>query len=137
MSGQTEERVEVLWTSTGTDTIRVSITNTNTGCSQDTFFVVSIVKAIKPKIASFGNQNILCKGDSRGLECLTDAQSYQWKRNGKIIDGAKDKIYLAFEAGEYTVHIKSGICEGESEILKLIEYDNPKPSILGDKEVVS
>jgi hypothetical protein len=68
---------------------------------------------------------------------LTDAQSYQWKRNGKIIDGVKDKIYLAFEGGEYTVHIKSGICEGESEILKLIEYDNPKPSILGDKEVVA
>ncbi|MFN5006556.1 MAG: T9SS type A sorting domain-containing protein [Ignavibacteria bacterium] len=137
ISGQTEDSVLVRWTTTGIDTLRVSIINTLTGCARDTFIIVSVVNSIKPLITSFGNQNVFCKGDSRGLECLTDAQFYQWKRNGKIIDGASDKIYLAFEAGVYTVHIKSGICEGESEILKLIEYDNPKPLILGEKNVVA
>jgi hypothetical protein len=137
MGSQKDDSVNVLWTNTGIDTIRVSINNGITGCIRDTFIIVSIVNAIKPVIASFGNQNVLCKGDSRGLECLTDAQSYQWKRNDKIIEGATDKIYLAFEAGDYSAQIKSGLCEGESDILELIEYDVPKPVIIGEKEVMS
>ena len=137
MGSQKDDSVNVLWTNTGIDTIRVSVNNGITGCVRDTFIIVSIVNAIKPVIASFGNQNVLCKGDSRGLECLTDAQSYQWKRNGKIIEGATDKIYLAFEAGNYSAQIKSGLCEGESDILELIEYDVPKPVIIGAKEVMS
>jgi hypothetical protein len=137
MGSQKDNSVNVLWTNTGIDTIRISINNGITGCVRDTFIIVSIVNAIKPVIASFGNQNVLCKGDSRGLECLTDAQSYQWKRNGKIIEGATDNIYLAFEAGDYSAQIKSGLCEGESDILELIEYDVPKPVIMGEKEVMS
>ena len=35
------------------------------------------------------------------------------------------------------VKIKSGLCEGESDILDLIEYDVPKPVIIGEKEVMS
>jgi hypothetical protein len=135
MSGQTGKSVQVRWSKLGVDTLRISIKNLVTGCVRDSFLVVKIVNSIQPLIEAFGNQNFLCRGDSRGLECLTEGQSYQWKKDGKNIDGANGKSYLAFEAGEYSVKTKSGFCEGESDKITLIEYEVPKPSIIGTKEV--
>ena len=135
MSGQTGKSVQVRWSKLGVDTLRISIKNLVTGCVRDTFLIVKIVNSIQPLIEAFGNQNFLCKGDSRGLECLTEGQSYQWKKDGKNIEGANGKSYLAFEAGEYSVKTKSGFCEGESDKIILIEYEVPKPSIIGPKEV--
>jgi predicted SpoU family rRNA methylase len=135
MSGQTGKSVQVRWSKLGVDTLRISIKNLVTGCVRDSFLVVKIVNSIQPLIEAFGNQNFLCRGDSRGLECLTEGQSYQWKKDGKNIEGANGKSYLAFEAGEYSVKTKSGFCEGESDKITLIEYEVPKPSIIGTKEV--
>jgi hypothetical protein len=105
------------------------------GCIRDTTIAILVENGLKPEITAFGGVNYLCKGDSRGLECKMSADSYQWKRDGVNIPGAIDRIYLAFEAGRYSVSTKSGDCSGESDNITIIEMQLPKPIITGPLKV--
>ena len=107
----------------------IKLTEMNSqGCVRDTTISLLIENGLKPEITSFGGENYMCKGDSRGLECkLSD--TYQWKRDGVIIQGATDRVYLAFIPGKYSVVTKSGDCIGESELFTLYEFPIPIPVI--------
>jgi len=107
----------------------------NQGCVKDTTVSILIENGLKPEITSFGGGNYLCKGDSRGLECKLSANTYQWKRDGVIIQGATDRVYLAFIPGKYSVVTKSGDCIGESELFTLYEVPLPIPVISGPVKV--
>jgi hypothetical protein len=105
----------------------------------DTLFIdykFSILDNTKPTINYFGNDNFFCTGDSRGLVCDIKADSYQWKRNGEIINGASAREFIAFKNGSYNVITKIGNCESESEVKDIIEYEKPKPIIEGDRETL-
>ena len=113
----------------------IKLTEMNSqGCVRDTTISLLIENGLKPEITSFGGENYMCKGDSRGLECkLSD--TYQWKRDGVIIQGATDRVYLAFIPGKYSVVTKSGDCIGESELFTLYEFPIPIPVISGPFKV--
>jgi hypothetical protein len=122
--------------STGVGFIKLTEMNIQ-GCIGDTTIAILIENGIKPEITTFGGGTFLCKGDSRGLECKSAADTYVWKRDGVIIPGAIDRIYLAFIPGRYSVNTKSGDCIGESDAITLVEVALPTPVISGPKKVTA
>ena len=122
--------------STGVGFIKLTEMN-NQGCIGDTTIAILIENGVKPEIKTFGGGTYLCKGDSRGIECKSAADTYVWKRDGVTIPGAIDRIYLAFIPGRYSVTTKSGDCLGESDAITLVEVELPTPVISGPKKVTA
>jgi len=136
VGSNTSNIISVRWRTIGIDSLIIRQTNPQTGCFKDTNIIVTIMKNIIPTVSYFGNDNFFCTGDSRGLVCDIKADSYQWKRNGDIINGATAREFIAFKNGSYSVITKIGNCESESEVKDIIEYEKPKPIIEGDRETL-
>ena len=121
--------------STGVGFVKLTVMNSE-GCIGDTTIALLVENGVKPEITTFGGGIYLCKGDSRGLECKSAADTYVWKKDGVTIQGATDRIYLAFMPGRYAVTTKSGDCIGESDAITLYEAPLPNPVISGPKKVI-
>lgn len=50
----------------------------------------------------------LCEANTMTLHAPTGLGSYQWYRNGSIIAGATDSLFIASQDGSYTVNYSSG-----------------------------
>ena len=92
-------------TTVGSGTIKVTEKNSN-GCSSvipDSLLVTINPLPIKPTITSKGSTTF-CSGKSDTLTTSSKgASSFQWYKNGAVISGATDSIYVATDSGYYKV----------------------------------
>lgn len=84
----------------------------------------------KAKITPVGTTTI-CSGDSLYLlGTFGPGYTYQWMKDGNLIDGATWPTYYASEPGDYTVYIASAEnCDSVSLPLKLSVVDRPEALI--------
>lgn len=62
--------------------------------------------------------------------------SYQWKRNGNVIDGETSSTYSASETGQYTVEVTNEDgCATETEQYQINRIAEPSVSISGQEEI--
>ena len=59
-----------------------------------------------------GQVNQVCLGQGAKIEVTADLfqPSYQWLRNGVRIPSANAQFYVAYQTGEYTCEVSSGVC---------------------------
>ncbi|OJJ15993.1 hypothetical protein BKI52_35055 [marine bacterium AO1-C] len=59
-----------------------------------------------------GQVNQVCVGQGAKVEVTADLfqPSYQWLRNGVRIPNANAQFYVAYQTGEYTCEVSSGVC---------------------------
>jgi hypothetical protein len=65
-------------------------------------------------ITTQGNTSI-CQGSSVNLNASTGSNyTYEWYKNGQLINGATASIYQAITSGNYTVKVVNGACSATS-----------------------
>jgi Secretion system C-terminal sorting domain/PKD-like domain/Beta-propeller repeat len=138
--------VKIRWNATGSDTLFVRETNTTSGCSKDTFIVVTILSQPQPTIS--GNSEVL--EQEKGLVYsvqLENGSSYEWSivsgdatittKSGQLVVvnvGAKGSVILkvvqtnkdgCVNEAQFVITVKSpsGV-NGEAQSLFSI-YPNP------------
>ncbi|MBU2949249.1 gliding motility-associated C-terminal domain-containing protein [Tamlana agarivorans] len=65
--------------------------------------------------SSLGNP--YCMSDGPTTLTATEGNSYQWSKDGLIIDTATDQTYTTNESGEYTVNVDLGSCTSSASLL--------------------
>ena len=105
------------------------ISNSNSCAVQTNPVAVFVTeKPSKPTIAEVTNNILFCPDTEVELKVTNSSTfyTYLWKRSGVPIDVVKGKL----NAGDYSVVVKSGSCEVESDILTLTTKPAPaKPAI--------
>ena len=110
----------------GSYTVKV----TSNGCtSQASNALVVSVGSVAPTITVIGSLSI-CNGDSVGLRSSA-ASSYQWYKDGVIINGATSQTYLAKLAGSYTVRVTISNCSPATSTAVVVTVNSipPAPTI--------
>lgn len=100
-------------------TYRLTIT-ANGGCSSTSDPVtVTALPAKEVEISPRGTQTI-CSGDSIVLTSLTDAESYEWIRDGQVIGGQTSRTLVVWQSGDYIVRTASNEgCPGVSPVVRV------------------
>jgi hypothetical protein len=129
--------IKVAWTSKGSDSLKVRQTNPVTGCSKDTFIVVTIQQVPKPNITG---EAIVCSKNTTSTFTVDSKSGYNisWStpKNGRIIgSNSRDSVVVEWQnSGIDTVYVRytdvqTGCFE---ETKKPVLIGNPlTPSIQG------
>ena len=97
--------------STTTYTLQVTDMCGNTASSQ----VTVQVRSSKPGVTIKAPVDSICVGETVRLSATKNSQySYQWFRNGRLLEGATDSFYMAAYGGKYTVKVQAGSCDSVS-----------------------
>jgi hypothetical protein len=135
--GASGNSVKIRWTSVGSDTLTVRQTNPITGCSKDTFIVVTIQQVPKPNITG---EAIVCSKNTISTFRVDSKSGYtiSWStpKNGRIIgSNSRDSVVVEWlSSGIDTVYVRytdaqTGCFE---ETKKAVLIGNPlTPSIQG------
>lgn len=133
----TSNAIKVAWTSQGSDSLKVRQTNPVTGCSKDTFIVVTIQQVPKPTITG---EAIVCSKNTNSTFTVDSKSGYNitWSKpkNGRIIgSNSRDSVVVEWlSSGIDTVYARytdaqTGCFE---ETKKAVLIGNPlTPSIQG------
>jgi hypothetical protein len=133
----TSNAIKVAWTSQGSDSLKVRQTNPVTGCSKDTFIVVTIQQVPKPTITG---EAIICSKNTTSTFRVDSKSGYNitWSKpkNGRIIgSNSRDSVVVEWlSSGIDTVYARytdaqTGCFE---ETKKAVLIGNPlTPSIQG------
>jgi hypothetical protein len=133
----TSNAIKVAWTSQGSDSLKVRQTNPVTGCSKDTFIVVTIQQVPKPTITG---EAIVCSKNTTSTFRVDSKSGYAitWSKpkNGRIIgSNSRDSVVVEWlSSGIDTVYARytdaqTGCFE---ETKKAVLIGNPlTPSIQG------
>ena len=133
----TSNSIKVAWTSQGSDSLKVRQTNPVTGCSKDTFIVVTIQQVPKPTITG---EAIVCSKNTTSTFRVDSKSGYAitWStpKNGRIIgSNSRDSVVVEWlSSGIDTVYVRytdaqTGCFE---ETKKAVLIGNPLiPSIQG------
>jgi hypothetical protein len=133
----TSNAIKVAWTSQGSDSLKVRQTNPVTGCSKDTFIVVTIQQVPKPTITG---EAIICSKNTTSTFTVDSKSGYNitWSKpkNGRIIgSNSRDSVVVEWlSSGIDTVYVRytdaqTGCFE---ETKKAVLIGNPlTPSIQG------
>ncbi|GAB3196930.1 hypothetical protein GCM10027293_10330 [Pontibacter aydingkolensis] len=80
---------------------------------------------VAPAAIIVAGQTTVCKGQTVALSA-NQGDSYQWYKDGTIINGEINQSYTATESGNYTVAVtNSGGCSGVSAATAVTVNDNP------------
>lgn len=104
-NGGVNQSINVSPASTMTYTVTVTFMGGATASASQT---VTVNPAPTATITAGGSTTI-CQGDSVLLSC-SSADTYQWYRNGSLLNGYTSQTCWASLAGNYTVAITSGNC---------------------------
>jgi hypothetical protein len=133
----TSNSIKVAWTSQGSDSLKVRQTNPVTGCSKDTFIVVTIQQVPNPTITG---EAIVCSKNTTSTFTVDSKSGYNitWSKpkNGRIIgSNSRDSVVVEWlSSGIDTVYVRytdaqTGCFE---ETKKAVLIGNPlTPSIQG------
>lgn len=90
------------------------------GCFADSDpLTISALPASTIGISPTGTQTI-CAGDSVVLRALTPSASYQWLKDGQVINGATGATFTALQAGDYFVRSQSAQgCPATSAVVRI------------------
>lgn len=76
------------------------------------------------------NATNICSGDTAVLTASTGSgYSYQWYKNGSIIQNADSSVYQATQQGAYTVNISAGGCAATSPAVTVTVHPAPQVAI--------
>jgi len=101
-------------TYTATQAGTYSVTISNSGCSAPSTNVATVTEANGPTGTISPATAVICTGASQVLTA-TGGASYQWYRNGVIINGATASTYTATTEGVYSVDvINSNGCKAKA-----------------------
>ncbi|MDX2002784.1 MAG: alkaline phosphatase family protein [Chitinophagales bacterium] len=79
-------------------------------------------------ITTPGNTTI-CQGESVVLSASIDTSySYQWYRNGQLLNGAVGQTYTASQSGSYTVRVYTNVQADTSGAVQVVVNPNPTVS---------
>ncbi|HCN05384.1 MAG TPA: hypothetical protein DIS79_07160 [Bacteroidetes bacterium] len=94
------------------------------GCfSESDDFVVTSLPAPNVPISPSLPQ-VICAGDSVVFTAGIDAPSYEWIRDGVIVQGATGRTFVARSSGEYIVRVRTQQgCPGVSPAVRVRLYD--------------
>ncbi len=117
------DTLAVRWLAAGTGTVRVTVTDTATGCATETRLDVSVGSSLQPVITASRN-GILCQGDSVLLDAGAGFASYRWNT------GATTPSIVVRVSGTYSVLVTdSSGCSGTSNPLTVRVNPLPAPVI--------
>lgn len=108
-------------------TVNTSVTTTynftpaSTECAQATSLTITILN--NPVITSTNGNNTICSGSSLTLSS-SPAQTYQWFRDGVLINGETNQTLTVTQSGSYTVQVGAGTCSGTSSAF-VVDVFNP------------
>lgn len=115
-----------------TGTYRKALT-TPLGC--DSTYILNLIVNPLPDATIGGNTNInLCEGYTRPIAVANprSGQTYQWYKDGNIINGANQEVYVVKDDGKYHVVVTSNKgCVDRSEDIFITVNPNPTASIIG------
>ncbi|MDD4671379.1 MAG: T9SS type A sorting domain-containing protein [Bacteroidales bacterium] len=92
---------------------------------------ITVYPTPEPTISTINNLNI-CSGDDINVAFTCDiynADTYQWFKNGGVINGAVESSYTATELGVYSLKVTVNGCLGSSNELTIVEIERPAPTI--------
>jgi len=117
-------------------TFFVSITDLSTGCTEVSPGVVARINPDpRPVIGTLvpGAPIRFCKGNKVELIANTAQVPdpiYNWFKDGVFVQGGIDRVYTAFETGNYTVRVVTAHgCVNESPAFQVIVDQNPEANI--------
>ncbi len=134
----TLDSVRIRWSSAGSDTLRMRETITASGCSKDTFLVVTVNQQPTPVIT--GSQ-AMCDGDEVAYSLGRVAgRSYQWTVSGRgsvVGAAALDNVRIRWTgSGKDTVRVRETIvatgCYKDTTLLVTVN-PRPRPVITGSQ----
>ena len=127
-----------LYSYNGSYTVSLSAYDLTTGCA-DTLTKSSYISCSGANPCGINaqiypntiNQKTICPGDSFLLNAGTynSSYSYQWIRNGIIIQGATNTDYYAKQFGYYQIMIGDGSCNSFSNLFFLNVFNTVNPVI--------
>ncbi|MFT4739402.1 MAG: hypothetical protein ACI9L9_000175, partial [Marivirga sp.] len=80
---------------------------TNSGCtSNEVFFNVQLLSLEQPTV--FASANI--------LRSSIEAESYQWYKDGILLEGETNQLLVVQESGSYAVELLNGLCSITSDV---------------------
>jgi uncharacterized repeat protein (TIGR01451 family) len=104
------------------------------GVSKEYYANVNSGKISKPTIVTSESKQV-CADNAVQLTVYTGT-SVQWKLNGEPIAGATRPVFYAMESGLYSVLIQNGICEVESDPVR-VTIGEPSTARLSGYAVIS
>ena len=97
------------------------VATVNGSCSFNSAALNVVVSAaLEPIISSDGDLTI-CMGESVNLQAPLGFGSYQWMLNDEQVADSTSSSFTAYTAGNYSVIVTSGSCNGVSNVLEVLE----------------
>ncbi len=124
----TSARISVKWSSQGTDTVRVVITDTRSGCVISKQLPVTISTTLSPTL-SIDGVSVLCGNTSTIIKAPLGYDSYVWS------SGETTSSITVNTAGRYSVRVVSGGCNGTSDTVEIKSAPPISVSIQGDTSI--
>jgi hypothetical protein len=131
-SGQNASSATVLWSSTGTWNVSLTVTDPSTGCSKDTSLSVIVNSVLVPTVSLSGTTT-LCQGDSLVISAQSGYSSYKWST------GESTTSIVVKQSGSYTVQVTSaGGCAGTSQpvTVQALAVAKPTPTIAASSNTI-
>ncbi|WP_281614943.1 PKD domain-containing protein [Flammeovirga sp. SubArs3] len=107
------------------------------GCNETSDAVDIIIKELPVATISTTNATDYCLGEPINVLINaneTDMDTYQWYKDGVIINGANDKVLIATAAGSYTLIVtKEGCTSKVTDPIVIKEHNYPTATIAADQ----
>ncbi|MEO6071045.1 MAG: gliding motility-associated C-terminal domain-containing protein, partial [Chitinophagaceae bacterium] len=100
-------------------TYRVLVSNGT--CTAPSTYVSTITEVSPPSGTITPSTGVICSGGSISLT-VTGGTSYQWYKDGSLINGAMGNTYIATEAGIYSADIISNSCNVKASNTSVITF---------------
>jgi photosystem II stability/assembly factor-like uncharacterized protein len=118
------------------DTVLLRLTQINaSGCAKDTIYTIKVDSLLRPVIITQNNKLEYCSGSGLEMDAGVNAGTYQWKKDGKNINGSNSKTYTVIEPGIYSVEIRQNECSSVSPNITIRENPLPVPFIIGERNI--
>jgi hypothetical protein len=106
-----------------TDTYKLTVTDTRTGCMDSTEIAISVEDNLRPTISGMD----ICAGNPATLEVLPNDPSYSFEWS----NGETSPTIVVSQPATYTVTVSKDGCSGTAEFI-VNESPNPEFEILGE-----
>jgi len=125
ISGSGQGPYQIMWNSSGTKVISLTVSENN--CTSSSYSQNVIINTTEAIITVIGNTTF-CDGDSVALYANTGANlTHQWFKNNIMISGATNPYYIANSSGSYHVlitNIITGCSETSSQVVITVNTTN-------------
>ncbi len=113
----------------------VTVTNGFTQCTGAATFTISDADKWIPEIVSYKK---LCRGENITLEAkVGQGTQITWYKDNNILQQFNNQFIITVsEGGNYRIEVKKGLCEGESENINVIMYENPALEITPSEKTI-